>query len=136
MGTPPSTPDAIACGRISPPMSRCQRRGAIRVPPRCDSMHAFALRAERALDGRPKCCHAPLADTLAPRRNRLRLSERHLGDAVTGDDVAVRQQIARRVRVLIVKIFVTPVPRTELLFQRLPVPYRREERVQRVGVVE
>src|ERR1700676_3779799 len=58
------------------------------------SMHAFELHAKSSLDGLPKCCHTPLTDAFAPRRYRLRLSERHLGDAVTGDDVAIRQQVA------------------------------------------
>src|ERR1700730_14644476 len=83
-----------------------------RSPP---SMHAFELHSERPLDGRLKCCHAPLIDALAPRRYRLRFSERHLGDAVAGDDVAIRQQVAGGVCVPVIKILVAPVARAELL---------------------
>src|SRR5882757_10517031 len=82
------------------------------------SMHEFELRAESSLHGCPKCCHAPLTDALAPRRDRLRLSERHLGDAVTGNDVAIRQQIVGGVCVPVIEILVAPVARAELPLKR------------------
>jgi hypothetical protein len=100
------------------------------------SMHEFELHAESPLDSRPKCCHAPLTDALAPRRYRLRLSERHLGDAVTGDDVAIRQQVVGGVCVPIVKILVAPVARAELPFQHRPVSNWGEQCVQRIRIVE
>src|SRR6266436_9970188 len=117
---------ALHCGRLVPRTSST----------RTLSMHAFELHAESSLDGLPKCCHAPLTDALAPRRYRLRLSERHLGDAVTGDNVAIRQQVEGGVRVLIVEILVAPAARAELFLQRRPVPHWSEQRVQCVHVIE
>src|SRR5438445_9809945 len=104
MPTPwsPTAGSAPATGTANRSLDRRRRDGAC-------SMHALALRAERPFDGRLKCCHAPLTDALAARGYRLRLHERHLGDAVAGDDVAVRQQVAGGVRVQIVKILVAPV---------------------------
>jgi len=98
------------------------------------SMHAFELRAERPASTAPECCNAPLTDAFATRAAyRLRLSERYLGDAVPGDDVAIRQQVAGGVLVLIVEILWAPATRASFS-SASPRPHWSEQRVQCVHV--
>src|SRR6202789_2172216 len=87
-------------------MRAAEAVGAAEVPtvfrpsPRGSSLvRGPTFRAEGTHDRGLEGPHRPLAEVLARNRYGLCLLERHAGDAVTGDDLTVRQQEARNARV-------------------------------------
>jgi len=99
-------------------------------------MRATALCFKGAGDGGLERAHRPLAQVFAHHGYHLRLLERHFGDAVACDDLAVRQQTARNALVGIVGVFVPAESEAEFSLERRAIPQRGEELAERRCVAD